>query len=131
MGNDNTIVQRHVLGRLGARMSPYDTCIDDIIGHLRELLNTRRGDALASPTYGIEDLTDLLGNLPGSKRALIKHLADVIAEFEPRLTCVRLVAIDTHDPTRLSFAIEATLQNRDKVSMRTTIDAAGRVEVSR
>jgi type VI secretion system protein ImpF len=102
------------------------------------LLNTRR---IAEPApanfrevqqslyhYGIPDLTSMGGEKDVQERRLVRGMEEAIRLFEPRLTAVRVQAIETSDPNarQWRFSIEALLRmepNPELVVFDTVLDA--------
>jgi type VI secretion system protein ImpF len=89
---------------------------------LEWLLNTRRIPEEAPEAYvqvrhslynyGLPDLTSLALNSPRDKSRLLRMIELTLAEFEPRLTGVRVRAVDDGNgaPRVLRFQIEALLK---------------------
>ncbi len=81
----------------------------EILAHLRRLLNTRQGDAQAHPSYGLADTLDLRSALPGSGTQLAACIAEAICRHEPRLTDVQVRRVPNDDPLMLVFSVCARL----------------------
>lgn len=126
---------RGLLGRLASR--DPSRSVDDlasVFGNLHSLLNTREGDAPAVPDFGILDLSDLIHNFPDASQYVQKSIRDTILKYEPRLTSVRVRAVESADPLKLAFEISARLEagaRASRVHMRTEISAQGRASVKR
>ena len=102
------------------------------------LLNTRR---IAEPApahfkevgqsvyhYGIPDFTSLGGDKDAVERKLLRGIEEAIRLFEPRLTAVRVQAVETSDPNarQWRFSIEALLRmepNPELVVFDTVLDS--------
>lgn len=104
--------------------------------HLQRLLNTRQGESLANPNYGLTDLVDLMDGLPHSAEQIGLSIEQCIRQFEPRLMVHKVTM--THDAPHhtLHFAIEASLigeAHRRKsgavMQLRGKLDEHGRIEV--
>jgi type VI secretion system protein len=106
---------RGLLDRLAAVERPAGAGEDPthaIKSHLQVLLNTRRGEALAAPEFGVVDFTDLV-YLPLAGQALQHSLRATIEQYEPRLKGVHVRQIlDDNDPLKLKFEIIAQVANR-------------------
>jgi type VI secretion system protein ImpF len=89
---------------------------------LEWLLNTRRipsqpPDVLeelrhSMYLYGLPDLTSLSRDDPSARRQLLRRVEATIAQFEPRLTDVRITMVETEGEQRkreLRFVVEGTL----------------------
>lgn len=101
-----------------------------VIAHLRALLNTRRGESVTAPDFGVPDLTDVVLSMPEGGRAIERSLRDVIERYEPRLTHVRVRQVQSPQPLQLRFQVRARLaaDPRRALSLETRLEA-GRFEV--
>lgn len=117
-----TLLQRIALGEEGAKkpltITP-EKLRDSIQQHLQDMFNTRKGDALANPEYGLPDFNELdmaegfESAIDGIKRAIKQHLS----LYESRLNRVRVNFIKNEDdPTDLMFEITASLNIKGKHS---------------
>jgi type VI secretion system lysozyme-like protein len=92
----------------------FQKTIESVREHLDWLLNSRRGDSPACPTYGLSDLTAVIAGLPKEERAFCQALEEAIEEHEPRVHRVR-VTIDSSQPRavmRRHFRVEVVLKSR-------------------
>jgi type VI secretion system protein len=124
---------RGLLSRLSSTdpSRPADE-IRSILGNLHTLLNTREGDSLTAPDFGILDLSDLIHNFPDATQYVQRSIRDTITKYEPRLKNVRVRAVDSDDPLKLAFEISARLAGetqRGVVRVRTEIGPSGRATV--
>jgi type VI secretion system protein len=124
---------RGLLSRLSSTdpSRPADE-IRSILGNLHTLLNTREGDSLTAPDFGILDLSDLIHNFPDATQYVQRSIRDTITKYEPRLKNVRVRAIDSDDPLKLAFEISARLAGetqRGVVRVRTEIGPSRRATV--
>ena len=106
--------------------------VTSIINNLRVLLNTRVGDSMSAPEFGVVDLVDLVHDFPHAASAVQKSIKHAIAEFEPRLRNVRVRAVESGDPLTLAFEVSARLagdKKRGLVRVRTQVTHGGRVKV--
>jgi len=86
---------------------------EEIIQHLRVLLNTRKGEAAAAAGFGVMDINDLVHGFPAAIERLQASLRETIQEFEPRLKNVIVQHVpDEQDPSHLRFEIIAQLVHR-------------------
>jgi type VI secretion system protein len=87
--------------------------IEEVTAHLRVLFNTRKGEAAATPDFGIMDFNDIIHTFPAAIDRMQQSLRQAIQEHEPRLkSVVVLHAPDEGDPTGLRFEISAHLVGR-------------------
>ena len=124
---------RGLLSRLASAdpSRPIDE-IQSILGNLRALLNTREGDSLSAPDFGIIDLSDLVHNFPNAAQYMQRSIRETINRYEPRLTNVRVRAVQSEDPLKVVFEVSARLthdRRRGLVRVRTEVLPNGRVEV--
>ena len=124
---------RALLSRISGRdASPPDE-VASIVAHLQALLNTRRGDAVTAPEYGILDFSDMVGEFPAAIPALARSIRATILEFEPRLKNVNVRHLPDEHALTLRFEIQAQLAGgRSARSLRlsTTVRPGGHVDVS-
>ena len=106
---------------------------DSILRHLQRMLNTRQGNALTVPDYGVPDLTDLARGFPESASTLEDALRACIEKYEPRLRDVMVrYKQSTGDALSLSFEVTGRLAASGEdagVWFLTTVDPDGRVDV--
>ncbi|HVE84919.1 MAG TPA: type VI secretion system baseplate subunit TssE [Myxococcales bacterium] len=98
---------RGLLDRLQAGGSEPPDEVGSIIEHLRVLLNTRKGEAVTVPGFGLVDFTDLVHSFPASINTLQASIRTTILEFEPRLRNVTVRSVPDPDPLVLRFEISA------------------------
>ncbi|AKQ65168.1 hypothetical protein A176_002080 [Myxococcus hansupus] len=114
-------------------LAPSGDVVESIAEHLRSLLNTRRGESVASPGYGILDLNDIVHSYPAAIPRMTQSIRTAIQDFEPRLKSVVVThSEDTVDPTALRFDITAQLATRDRkglVRFHTQVHPGGRVDL--
>jgi type VI secretion system protein len=104
--------------------------VSSIVVHLRYLLNTRIGDALTAPDYGIEDLSDLTTSFPEATDIWRRSIRTTIEKYEPRLTNVRVNHVAGPNPLRVYFTISARLtENKAPVELETAVDTTGQFEI--
>lgn len=104
-----------------------------IAEHLRVLLNTRRGEAAAAPSFGIMDFNDVIHLYPAAIPRMQQSIRTAIQEFEPRLRNVVVTHVpDEKEPTALRFDIVAQLNLKDArgaVRFHTELRPGGRVNL--
>lgn len=107
--------------------------VSSIVGNLRALLNSRRGDSTSAPEFGIPCFCDLMHGFPESLAQLQQAVKATILEFEPRLKNVVVRHVPGEDPLVIHFEITGQLASRNGRRMlrfRTDMAAGGHVEVS-
>jgi type VI secretion system protein len=118
-----------------SRISGDDTsdAVRSIVAHLQVLLNTRKGDAVCAPEFGVVDFIDMVHSFPGSIQQLVKAIRATILEYEPRLKNVTVRHVPEEDSLTLRFEISAQLANdRSNRMLRvsTTVRPGGRYDVA-
>lgn len=98
---------RGLLDRLRAGGSEPPDDVASIIEHLRVLLNTRKGEAVTVPGFGLVDFSDLVHTFPASVTTLQASIRATILEYEPRLKNVTVRSVPDPDPLVLRFEISA------------------------
>lgn len=124
---------RALLSRIGARDTRPVDPVESIAAHLRVLLNTRRGDCVTAPDFGILDFADVVHEFPGGIQQLAKSIRSTVLQFEPRLRNVTVRHLP--DETLLSLRFEITAQVAEGRTARTlkfatTVKPGGRVDVA-
>jgi type VI secretion system protein ImpF len=144
-----SVLDRLVSGTDGAAsLSESVSAMRDAVRRdLDRLLNTRR---IAEPAtdefpevqkslyhYGLPDITSLSGDSGTARRRLVRHVEEAIELFEPRLTNVRVSAMDTParaDRRQIRFHIEALLRldpDPERVAFDTVLEtASGKISVT-
>lgn len=122
---------RGLLSRIASGAAPLDEA-EAIIEHLRVLLNTRQGEVVCSPTYGVVDFTDVVHSIPSSMQVLVKSIRATIMEHEPRLKNVTVRPATPEGDLVLRFEISAQLVNQKGKTLRfaTTVRPGGRYDLS-
>lgn len=124
---------RALLSRISEKGgSPADE-VAAIVAHLQVLLNTRRGEAIAAPGFGIIDFSDLAHEFPGAIPQLLKSIKATILEFEPRLKNVSVRHLADEQGLTLRFEISAQLaKGRTTRTLRlaTTVRPGGHIDVA-
>jgi len=87
--------------------------VEEVTQHLRVLFNTRKGEAAATPDFGIMDFNDIVHTMPAAIDRMQQSLRQAIQEHEPRLKNIVVLHVpDEADPTGLRFEISAHLVHR-------------------
>lgn len=124
---------RALLSRIaGKDTRPIDP-VESICGHLRVLLNTRRGDSATGADYGILDFTDVVHEFPSGIQQLGKSIRATVLQYEPRLKNVVVRHVPGENLLTLRFEISGQLADgRSARTLRfaTTVKPGGRVDVA-
>ncbi len=130
------MAERGLLTRLASSshgtLAPRGNPVAAISEHLRALLNTRKGESVATPSYGIMDFNDIIHILPAAIPRIQQSIRTAIQEFEPRLKNVAVAHLpDEDEPTALKFEISAQLAKgaRGVLRFHTRITPGGKVEL--
>jgi len=106
---------------------------DSVLSHLQRMLNTRQGNCLTVPDYGIPDFTDMVHNFPEAVGQMQRAIRNSVERYEPRLRKVRVTPTNPGDDfLQLRFEITAELLTADEdasVWFETTIAPDGHVRV--
>ncbi len=124
---------RALLSRIGARDTRSIDPVESIVAHLRVLLNTRRGDCVTAPDFGILDFADVVHEFPGGIQQLAKSIRSTVLQYEPRLRNVAVRHVADENPLSLRFEITAQVaEGRTARTLRfaTTVKPGGRVDVA-
>lgn len=124
---------RALLSRLAEKGgSPTDE-VAAIVAHLRVLLNTRRGDAVTAPGFGVIDFSDLANEFPGAIPQLVKSIKATVIEYEPRLKNVSVRHLPDDGALTLRFEISGQLARGRTVRtlrLATTVRPGGHIDVT-
>ena len=123
---------RGLLSRIASGAPPVDE-VDAIVEHLRVLLNTRQGEAICAPSYGVLDFTDVVHAMPGATQTLVRAIRATILEHEPRLRNVTVRPAGDEGDLVLRFEISGQLASQRSgrtLRFATTIRPGGRYDVS-
>lgn len=107
--------------------------LESIVAHLQELLNTRVGESLSAPDFGIVDFADLVHNFPEATQVLQQSIRATIMKYEPRLRSVSVAPVPSNDPLSLAFEISGRLASgthRGAFRVRTELNPSGKMQVS-
>lgn len=123
------------------------TMRDAVRRDLDRLLNTRRIAEPAPPEfeelqksvyhYGLADITSVSGDSESARRKLVQQVEEAIELFEPRLTNVRVVTMETParaERRQIRFHIEALLKldpDPERVEFDTVVEtSSGKIQVT-
>jgi type VI secretion system protein len=126
------VAGRGLLSRLNAGAAKELDENDSITAHLRVLLNTRKGEAITAPGFGIVDFTDLVHGFPVSIQTLLQSIRATVLEYEPRLKNVTVRHAPSDNPLLLRFEITAQLAGKGTkgtLRFQTQMSAGGQVDV--
>lgn len=127
-----TLLQRIAkAGRRDSKDHDGAEAIRSVIDHLRNMLNTRQGDADIAPDYGMPDFTAFV-QLPDVRGVVQTAILDSIRKYELRLRNVRVQYIDT-DGLEIRFAIVAALPSEAgllPVRFETMLESSGRIRIA-
>ncbi len=107
--------------------------LESIVAHLQELLNTRIGESLSAPDFGIVDFADVVHNFPEATQVLQQSIRATILKYEPRLRNVSVHPAPSSDSLMVAFEISARLasgQQRGVFRVRTELTPSGQMVVS-
>lgn len=124
---------RALLSRIGARDTRPIDSVESIAANLRALLNTRKGDCVTAPDFGILDFADVVHDFPGGIQQLAKSIRATVLQYEPRLRNVAVRHVPDENPLTLRFEITAQVaEGRTARTLRfaTTVKPGGRVDVA-
>ncbi len=124
---------RALLSRIASRDTRTVEAVESIAAHLRALLNTRRGDCVTAPDFGILDFADVVHEFPGGIQQLAKSIRSTVLQYEPRLKNVTVRHVPDEIPLALRFEITAQVaEGRTARTLRfaTTVKPGGRVDVA-
>jgi type VI secretion system protein len=106
--------------------------VDSIMRHLQKLLNTRQGQALIQPEYGLPDITDCVEGAPEALDRVRRAIKNSIELFEPRLNRVKITHIPIGHDLNLHFGISGqiiTEKERIPVNFSTTVTPSGSASI--
>lgn len=105
--------------------------VSSVVDHLRDMLNTRRGESVTVPDYGLIDFSDVCHQMPEAIGAIQQSIRATIIKYEPRLKNVSVRFVPSQDPLTVRFEVVARLADsrRSVVRLRTAMSAGGQVAV--
>jgi type VI secretion system protein len=116
--------------REGRRTISEDTqtAVHSVMRNLQRLLNSRRGQALIQPDYGLPDITDCVENAPEALDRVSRAIKSTIEVFEPRLRRVRITHFPVANDLNLHFGISGEIITETEqipVHFNTTVNPTG------
>jgi type VI secretion system protein len=129
------VAGRGLLSRIDSEEGTSSRSLDastSIVEHLRVLLNTRKGDSVTVPNFGVVDFTDLVHSFPSAVQTLQATIRATVLEFEPRLRNISVRHVPDDDPLVVRFEITAQPADRSArgvLRFRTQMSPGGKVEV--
>ena len=136
MARDRTLLERLAKpDPVGQRTISEDNrrIVDSIMRHLQKLLNTRQGQALIQPEYGLPDITDCVEGASEALDRVRRAIKISIEMFEPRLQRVKITHLPIGNDLNLHFGISGqiiTEKERIPVSFNTTVTPSGNALIS-
>lgn len=114
-----------------SRGLPPPSELESIVAHLGDLLNAPRASAPVDEHYGMPDIIAAVHNFPAGVATLQRMIADLIEQYEPRLTgvVVRPLELSTEKLT-LSFEIRARLHGGAPLRIETKMNRGGHITVT-
>jgi type VI secretion system protein len=121
---------RGLLSRL-ASGSRHADVVSSVVDHLRAMLNTRQGESVTVPDFGLVDFSDVCHNMPESIGSIQQSIRATILKYEPRLKNVSVRFVPSEDPLVVRFEVVARLNDarRSVVRLRTQLNTGGQVSV--
>ncbi len=93
-------------GRAERRLRDEEHVLDSVIGHVRKLLNTRRGNVPVDPGYGMPELARRTNDAGAPDSELIESVVrEVLQRYEPRLADVAVRLLGRSE-NRLGLEVE-------------------------
>jgi type VI secretion system protein len=107
--------------------------VDSVMRNLQKLLNTRQGEALIQPDYGMPDITDCAEGAPETLDRVCRAIKSTIEKFEPRLHRVRVTHFPAGNDLNLHFGITGqVVTERDQIPVyfNTTVNPSGNAVIA-
>ena len=121
---------RGLLSRLPTGARKPDV-VSSVVAHLRDMLNTRAGESVTVPDYGMIDFADVCHAMPEAIGSIQQSIRATILKYEPRLRNVSVRFVPADDPLTLRFEVVARLSDarRSVVRLRTAMSSGGHMAV--
>lgn len=136
MACDRTLLERLAdpdpQGQRTVREDPRRV-VDSVMRNLQKLFNTRQGEALIQPDYGMSDITDCAEGAPETLDRVCRAIKSTIEKFEPRLHRVRVTYFSAGNDLNLHFGITGQIvTERDQVPVyfNTTVNPSGNAVIA-
>ncbi len=107
--------------------------VDSVMRNLQKLLNTRQGEALIQPDYGMPDITECAEGSPETLDRVCRAIKTTVEKFEPRLHRVRVTHLPTGNDLNLHFGITGqivTEREQIPVYFNTTVNPSGNAVIA-
>lgn len=131
MGRDRSLLERLAdpdpEGQRTIREDPR-RIVDSVMRNLRRILNTRQGQALIQPEYGLPDITECVEGAPEALDRICRAIKSSIEEFEPRLHRVKVMHFPAGNDLNLHFGISGQIVTEREpipVHFNTTVNPSG------
>ena len=86
-------LNRHADERSERRVRDEERVKASVTGHIRQLLNTRRGNVPIDPAFGMPPLSQRAGDAAGQDQEVVNRaIRELLAAYEPRITDVEVVS---------------------------------------
>ncbi|MCA9577111.1 MAG: type VI secretion system baseplate subunit TssE [Myxococcales bacterium] len=120
-------MHRGFIDRIGTGLREVDV-VRSVVEHLAILLNTRAGEAVTVPDFGLQDLTDLVHELPEGIHTIQQGMRNVILKYEPRLSNVSVRHLPDDSSLVLRFEVVARVKDskRSLIRLHTAMKSDGR-----
>jgi len=128
------VAGRALLSRIAGKDGAPPDEVEAVVAHLRVLLNTRRGDSVTAPDFGVMDFADVVHEVQGGAQQLARSIRGTIVQYEPRLKNVAVRYVLDEGALSLRFEVTAQLaqgRGANMLRLAATVRAGGRVDVSR
>ena len=91
-------------------------------------MNTRAGESVTVPDYGLQDLTDVVNELPEGIHTIQQGIRAVILKYEPRLSNVSVRHLPDDSAFALRFEVVARVKDskRSLIRLQTAMQSDGR-----
>ncbi|MBZ0116351.1 MAG: type VI secretion system baseplate subunit TssE [Sandaracinaceae bacterium] len=121
---------RGFLSRLASGDRRQDV-VSSVVAHLNAMLNTRAGESVTVPDYGLMDFQDVVHTMPEAIGTIQQCIRATILKYEPRLKNVSVRFVPGEDPLILRFEVVARLSDarRSVVRLQTAMVPGGRINV--
>jgi type VI secretion system protein len=99
---------------------------------LQKILNTKQGQSLTCPDYGMPDFTEFKFNLPDAVKDMERAIQYTIEKYEPRIQNVQVKFMSKTDNLQLNFEIKAEiiLKNGEYVAtFNTVVNSSGSIKI--
>ncbi len=136
VGHDRTLLERLANpdpeGQRTIREDPR-RLVESVMRHLQKMLNTRQGQALTQPEYGMPDITDCAEAAPEALDRVRRAIKNSIESFEPRLRRVKITHLPLAGDLNLHFGISGQIVTESAqiaVHFNTTVTPSGNAMIA-